>query len=330
MNGTAKSAVEAVNVKSADEVSSPQATTEVEGSLTAPSQAKSSPAVAVAVSKKTEETEEAEQSKAKEKTSQRPPPSDGSRQRFAKKDEEGSMTVLSHMGELRKRLTIIVVANVIVMFAMMGFSEILMQYLFALNPGMELVQITPSELFMVYLKVALIAALILCSPITIYQTWAFIRKGLFKEERKYVMVALFFGLICFVVGVVFCYFTVLPITLDFFVRIAVADVAPMISIESYMSFVNTMLLCFGAVFEMPILAYILAKLGILKPEFMVKNRSVMIVLIFVAAALITPPDVLSQILLALPMIVLLQISTVICKAVDKKNQKRAAKAARTA
>ena len=117
---------------------------------------------------------------------------------------------------------------------------------------------------------------------------------------------------------------VLPTTLGFFIRIAIEDVASMVSIKSYISFINTMLLCFGAVFEMPVIVFLLSKLEILKPEFLKANRGLLVIAIFILAAVITPPDVVSQLMLAFPMVLLLQLSTIICTVVDKTNRKKMA------
>ena len=145
-----------------------------------------------------------------------------------------------------------------------------------------------------------------------------LKKGLYKKEKVYILFSLFFGLICFVVGVLFCYKVVLPITLQFFVRIAIDEVASMISVKAYASFVNMMLLSFGIVFEMPVIIYLLTKFGVIKPEILKKNRGVLIVLIFVFAAVITPPDVVSQTMLGIPMVMLLQLSIFISDLVWKK------------
>ena len=115
---------------------------------------------------------------------------------------------------------------------------------------------------------------------------------------------------------------VLPTTLGFFVRIAIAEVESMISVKSYISFINAMLLAFGAVFEMPVLVFLLTKLDVLKPEFLKKNKGIIIVLIFVAAAIITPPDVVSQIMLGIPMVLLLEASIFICTMVSKTSKKK--------
>ncbi len=244
------------------------------------------------------------------------------------KNEE--MNLFGHLDELRKRLTIMVVVNLIASAVLFTRVDMVLDYFLAINPGMELVFITPSELLVVYVQISLIMAVILCSPVNIYEIWAFVEKGLYRKEKIYIFVTLIFGVIFFVLGVAFCYFMVLPTTLKFFMRIAVADVSSMISIKSYISFINTMLLCFGAVFEMPVLVFLLSKLEILKPEFLKKNRGLLIVAIFIFAAVITPPDVVSQIMLAIPMVLLLQLSVAICTLVDKTNRKKAVSTETTA
>ena len=236
--------------------------------------------------------------------------------------KNNEMSLFGHLDELRKRLTIMVVVTLIASAALFTKVELVLDYFLAINPGMELVFITPSELLVVYVQLSLIMALIICSPVNIYEIWAFVEKGLYRKEKIYIIITLIFGVIFFVAGIAFCYFMVLPTTLKFFMRIAVQEVTSMISIKSYISFINTMLLCFGAVFEMPVLVFLLSKLEILKPEFLRKNRGLLVVVIFILAAIITPPDVISQIMLAIPMVLLLQISIFICTIVDKTNSKK--------
>lgn len=234
------------------------------------------------------------------------------------------MTLFGHLDELRKRLTVVAAVNLIAAAVLFTKAELVLDYFLAINPGMELVYISPSELLMVYVQLSFIMALVVCSPVTIYEIWAFVEKGLYRKEKIYIFITLVFSVIFFALGVAFAYFMVLPTTLKFFMRIAVEDVASMISVKSYISFINTMLLCFGAVFELPVLVFLLSKMEVLKPEFLKKNRGLFIVAIFILAAVITPPDVVSQIMLAVPMIILLQLSTFICVVVDKTNIKRTA------
>ncbi|MEG0852931.1 MAG: twin-arginine translocase subunit TatC [Angelakisella sp.] len=239
--------------------------------------------------------------------------------------KKNEMPLMEHLTELRKRLTIMVLANVLVAMLLFNVAGKIMDYLLAINPGMQLVYISPSELFIVYVQLSFMVAFILCSPINIYEIWAFMEKGLYKREKIYVLVSLFFGLLCFVGGVLFCYRMVLPITLQFFTRIAIDEVAAMISVKSYASFVNLMLVSFGSVFEMPVLVFLFTKLEIIKPEFLKTHRGALIVAIFILAAIITPPDVVSQMMLAVPMVLLLQLSIYISVFVDKSNRKRHAR-----
>jgi len=230
-------------------------------------------------------------------------------------------TLVGHLGELRKRLIIILVVNVTAAFTCFQYMESLIHYILNLNPGMQLVYLSPSELFMVYVKLAFICAIVLCLPITIYQIWVFVSQGLYIKEKKYVLFSLFFGSIFFIVGILFCYNVALPITLDFFIRFSLESVNATISIDSFVSFCNTMLLSFGVVFEMPILAFLLSVIGVLKPAFLKRSHGILILIIFIVAAIITPPDVISQVLLAIPMLILLELSIVICKLVDKQKKK---------
>lgn len=231
-------------------------------------------------------------------------------------------SLFGHLDELRKRLTVIAFANIGAAMLLFSKASVIMDYLLAINPGMELVYISPSELLLVYVQISFIAALILCSPITVFEIWAFVEKGLYKREKIYIVITLIFGVLFFAAGAAFCYFMVLPTTLQFFIRIAIEDVSSMISIKSYISFINSMVLAFGAVFEMPVLVFLLTKLEILKPELLKKNRGIIVVVIFVLAAFITPPDVVSQMMLGIPMLILMQLSIFICTIVDKTNRKR--------
>lgn len=231
-------------------------------------------------------------------------------------------TLVEHLAALRKRLIIIFVVNIGAALACYQFMRILIQYILNLNPGMKLVYLTPSEPFMACVELAITCAIVLCFPITVLQIWMFVSSGLFKREKLYVVLSLIFGFFFFVGGVLFGYYVALPVTLDFFMRISLESVTAAVSIKSFVSFCNTTLLSFGAVFELPIVVFLLSLLGILKPAFMKKSHGVLILIIFIIAAIITPPDVVSQVLLAIPMVILLEISTGICIIVDKCRKKR--------
>ena len=231
-------------------------------------------------------------------------------------------TFLEHLSELRKRLTIVAAVNVIAMFICFQFVDILINYTLSVNPGMTLVYSNPSESFLVLMRTAIIVAVALCSPITIYQIWAFVAKGLYKKEKIWLILSLVVGIIFFIGGVVFSYYIVLPITLSFFVRMELGNIKSMISFNSYITFVNTFLFSFGLVFELPVLIVILAKFKLLSYKTLIKHQGVIIVVIFIVAAIITPPDVISQLLLGIPMVGLLELSIAACFLIEKSGMKK--------
>ena len=157
----------------------------------------------------------------------------------------------------------------------------------------------------------------------LYHVWAFVSAGLTQKERRVVLFALPFSVTLFLGGAVFAYFFVLPWSLKFLIDFAGPNVYPILSISKYLSFVIMLLLAFGIVFEMPVAVMILAKLGIVTPSFLRKNRKIAIVAIFIAAAVITPtPDAFTQCLMAVPMLFLYELSIWISKFVYKKGDKK--------
>lgn len=229
---------------------------------------------------------------------------------------------IEHLGELRKRLILIFTINIIGVLLCYQFIDKLITILLHLNPGMQLIYITPAELLMVYVKLAFICAIVICFPFTAIQIWGFISKGLYKKEKFYGMISLVTGGVFFLIGIVFSYYTALPMTLNFFMKLTIEDITPMISIESYISFCTNLLGCFGLAFELPVVVYLLSELEILKPEFMKRTHGILILVIFIIAAIVTPPDVVSQVILGIPMTILLELSMIICWYVDKRKQKK--------
>lgn len=237
-------------------------------------------------------------------------------------------TLVGHLSELRNRLAIVLVVNIVAILVCFQFSDKAINYLLALNPGMQLVYIAPSELFMAYIKIAIICGVVLASPITMGQIFGFVSKGLYEKERRVTIVSMTMGVFFFALGVICCYYMVLPFILGFFMRMDIAEVTAMVSIQEYMSFINTMLLAFGIVFEMPVVVFALSWVGVLKPDHMRRFHGALVVIIFIVAAIVTPPDVVSQILMAVPMVLLLELSMVICNLVSKKRFPELATAAK--
>lgn len=245
-----------------------------------------------------------------------------------KEEEEEPLTLLGHLNEMRRRLVRILIVVMLGFVACYNFSEIV--YAFLSEPlvktmpeGSKLMFTAPQGAFFVYLKVALVTSLFATSPFTFYQIWAFIAPGLYKEEKQAVMPLAFFSAFFFIAGATFCYIMVFPIAFQFFMGFATETIVPMISIEEYLSFVLKLLIAFGLVFEMPLFAYFLAKLGLLTPEFMRRHRKYAILAIFVVAAILTPPDVFSQTLMAIPMLVLYEVSVYVAIAARKGRDKKA-------
>ena len=146
-----------------------------------------------------------------------------------------------------------------------------------------------------------------------YHIWSFIQPGLRRNENLLFLSAMFFGLICFAAGVLFAYKIMLPFMLYFLVGIGMgSDITAAISVQNYITFLLTIFMIFGIVFELPVLSVILTQMRLLRVEWMKKGRRVIIIVIFVVAAFITPPDIVSQIMIAIPMIGLYELSILIC------------------
>lgn len=224
------------------------------------------------------------------------------------KQTQAKMSLVQHLEELRKRLIIILVSVLLGTIACYQFIEVIMQYVLSLGSNMQLIYITPSELFMVYVKISMILGIVISSPISLLQVWIFVAKGLYKKEKLFIVLTLVLGAAFFAAGVYFCYQVVIPVMLHFFLEITIYGITPMISIASFVSFIITMLLCFGIAFEMPVVSCMLSAVGLITPEFLLKKQPVIIIVIFILAAFITPPDIISQLLLAVPMVLLLEIS----------------------
>lgn len=233
-------------------------------------------------------------------------------------EPNGNMPIANHLDEFRKRFFKVLVAHVIVVLLAFSKSAKVLELLLKLNPAMNLVFIEPSEIMIVYVQIALVIAVVVCFPYTIYHLWGFVSKGLYEKEKKLVKVALGLGFVFFALGTIFAYAFVIPISLQFFTRIAIEEVDPMISVKSYVTFILSLLVAMGIVFNIPSFVYVATKLGILTPDTLEKYNKYLIVLIFIVAAIITPPDVVSQMMMAVPMIILLKLSMVISRKVYKE------------
>lgn len=239
---------------------------------------------------------------------------------------DGSMSISGHLRELRNRVLICVIVLVVGFCACLGIAPKLVTLFTDMGQdfGYVFVYIAPQELLMEYFSMAFVGSLIISFPVLAYHIYSFCSPGMTKKERSYIKIGLFSGTIFFVLGIVFARLVSIPFMLRFLISFTgEVDVSASISIQQYISFLLTVFLIFGIVFEMPVVTVVLTVLGILRAEWLVKGRKVMIVVIFFIAAVITPPDVISQILIAVPMLLLYEISILLCKTVSKRRKKAA-------
>ncbi len=238
--------------------------------------------------------------------------------------EDYKMSLTDHLVELRKRL----VRSVIILLIGFGVCYYFKDFFFDIVTA-PLVQVLPknsyliytglTEAFFVYMKLAFFASLIITCPLIIYQIWKFISPALHSTEKKYVLPFVFFSTLLFVSGVLFGYFVALPPAFEFFVSFNSKYLQSMISFSDYLSLFVTFLLGFGLSFELPVFMFFLAKLGIVNSTMLSKNRKYAILVIFIVAAILTPsPDALSQILMAIPLMFLYEVSIFITKFAGKK------------
>lgn len=238
---------------------------------------------------------------------------------------EKEMSFFGHLEELRKRI-FISLAAVIVCSVFAGiFVEDIIDFILlapAARAALELQNLKPFGQPFLYFKIIFIAGLILASPFVLFQLWRFIAPGLYEKEKKWARKLTFFTSICFFSGVAFSYFIMIPSMLEFASNFGTSQIKNIIEVNEYLSFVTLIVLAAGILFEMPMVAFILSRFGIITAKMMSKYRRHSIVVILIIAAVVTPtPDPISQLIFAAPLFVLYEISVMIAKAGErKKNQ----------
>ena len=221
--------------------------------------------------------------------------------------EASSMSVVDHLSELRTRLVIAIVAIIVGTLGAYYYVEDILQILVA--PAGKLYYTKPTEAFFTYMKISLVAGCIVSSPVWFYQIWAFIVPALSKGEKKVTFMVVPTAVVLFVVGVLFSYYLVLPMAIQFFIGFGTDELQPLFSIGQYIDFVIAFILPFGITFELPLILIALGILGILSSDRLREYRKMFILLAFIIGAAISPtPDMLSQTMIAGPMILLYEIS----------------------
>jgi len=219
----------------------------------------------------------------------------------------------AHLEELRSRLIKSFVAVTIGFLLSYFFKEKIFEILTlplikVMNPGDHLIYTNLPEAFFTFLKAAFISGIMVASPYLLYQFWMFVAPGLYDKERRMVLPVLFLSTLFFLGGALFGYFVVFPLGFEFFLSFASDNIRPMPSMKEYLGFASKLLLAFGVAFELPLVLTFLAKLGIVSVDMLRRYRKYAILLFFIGAAILTPPDVVSQVLMAVPMMLLYELS----------------------
>lgn len=228
---------------------------------------------------------------------------------------DGRMTLREHLGELRQRLIVVALAFVVATVLGLAFSAPALEFFLgpalaavAERPDVQIVYGSVTEGLMVQLRLAVYVGLILVSPVAIYQIVAYVSPGLTERERGYLLRLLPVGLVLFVAGCAAAFVLFLPFALSFFLGYAQSNIGMIMPVSQLLRFTFGFIMPFGLVFELPLLAWLLATIGLLQPAFLRRNRKYAILIIAILSAVLTPPDVVSMTVMAVPMLALYEVS----------------------
>ena len=223
-----------------------------------------------------------------------------------------------HIADLRKRLTISTITVVVMFFACFSFYEPILEWMMApvkhaLPVGTSMIAVEIQETFFTAMKVAFFAGFIISLPVIFWQLWLFLAPGLYDHEKKLVVPFVFFATLMFLLGASFAYYIVVPVGFDFLIAFGNSVVSVLPSIGKYVGFFTKLLIGFGIAFELPVITFFLAKIGLVNDQMLKDFFRYAVVLIFIVAAVLTPPDVISQVLMAAPLLILYGVSIYIAK-----------------
>jgi len=266
------------------------------------------------------------------------------------KKPEREMSFLEHLEELRWHIIRSVLSIIILTITAFIFKDIIFNKIilapknpdfftnrifcklgwFLLNSDILCINTKPFQLISIkmsgqlttHVAVSIVSGVILSAPVILYEFWRFFRPALYSNERKYARGAVVWSSMLFFMGVVFGYFMIVPLSIHFLGSYQISEqVVNQIYIRSYIGTLTSIVLASGLIFELPLLTFVLTKIGVITPSFLIKYRKHSIVVIFIVAAIITPPDIFSQILVSIPLLVLFEVGIVISKSVYRKKQK---------
>jgi len=231
--------------------------------------------------------------------------------------------LMTHLLELKKRLTIAIVAYVVGVLVLMNFSEAVFEFISlpireVLPPNTPLVFLNAPDVFFTYLKIALVLSLFATSPITFYQLWAFVAPGLYQHERKAFFGYFLSSLFLMIAGAAFAFYAVFPLVFQFFLGFSTDLIQAMPAVKEYLTLVLKLLFAFGVCFQIPIIIMLLVRLDLVDTQALKDKRRYVIVWAFIFAAVLTPPDIISQTLLAIPMLLLYEVGIVLSNMAAKK------------
>lgn len=242
------------------------------------------------------------------------------------KNNEREMPFLDHLEELRWRIIKSAIAIFVGMIVCLFFSQKILDFLIwpttHLDTPLELQVLKVQGMFVVKLEVGFFGGLVLGLPFILVQLWQFISPGLFQTERKFFIPLVASSTLLFLIGLAFAYFIILPFAINFFIGLVSGNIKANIAIDFYIGFVLRILVIFGFIFQLPILTYFLSKIGLLTPDFMRKYRRHAVIVIFVVAAILTPPDILTQVLLGIPLVILYELSIFISQRVQVNKERK--------
>ena len=237
------------------------------------------------------------------------------------------MPLTSHLEELRRKLIIAGVSWLVAFLACYAFAEPLFDLIAspvrsALPEGTSLVFITATEPFFTYLKIGALAGLLVSMPVIFWQIWSFVAPGLYQHEKRYIVPFVLASTLCFATGAFFGYQYVFPMAFKVLIEFGTGsgDLNAMLSMGSYLSLSSKLLLAFGLVFELPVVIFFLARMGIVDHKMLARNRKFALLAAFLTGAMLTPPDVFSQTALAVPFIVLYEIGIIVARIFGKRRE----------
>lgn len=239
--------------------------------------------------------------------------------------KEEKQPFLAHLTELRNRLLVAVVALGIALILTYSYKEeifgLLMRPMVAVMPkGSSFIFTSVTEAFMAYFKLSVVSAVFVSSPVILYELWMFVAPGLYEKEKRYMFPFIIFGSALFVVGALFCYFLVMPFLFRFFIAFGADFIVPMPSLSDYIGLAIKLLIMFGLMFELPLLVYYLARIGVVRYETLARKRRYALLIIFVVSAVVTPPEVVSQLLMVVPLYGLYEVSILIARLFGKRKK----------